>query len=385
MTDKREDFLPLARPSLGQEEYEEVRQVLQSGWLTTGPKVSEFEQAVTEYLGCRAAVGLCSCTGGLHTALHALGVGPGDEVIVPTLTFAATAQVVHWLGAKPVLVDVDPAHQLLTPQAVEAAITPRTKGVIPVHLAGRVCDMAGLNRLCAERGLWVVEDAAHVMGAPYPDGGLVGQSRNAVVFSFYATKNMTTGEGGMAVSDDEELIEKIRRQSYFGIDKQAHQRYTSKGTWYYEIAENGFKYNMDSIQAALGLVQLRRLAEFNARRRRLAGLYQELLQDVPGVIPPPSPLEESTWHLFVARLQGGDGRPGRDRVIEDLRDWNIGAGVHYIPLHLHPFYAQTFGYKPGDFPQAEAYYAQALTLPLFPAMSDQDVAYVCEALREILA
>lgn len=384
MISKRGDFLPLARPSIGEAEIAEVSQVLLSGWLTTGPKVNEFEEAVKNYVGCRSAVGLCSCTGGLHTALHALGLGPGDEVIVPTLTFAASAQVVHWLGARPVLVDVDNEHQLLTADALEAAITPRSKGVIPVHMAGRACDMKAINRLCRDRGLWVVEDAAHVIGARYPDGSMVGQSANPVVFSFYATKNMTTGEGGMAVGDDERLIEAIRRQSYFGIDKQAHQRYTSKGSWYYEIAENGFKYNMDSVQAALGLVQLSRLDEFNARRKELAALYKELLSEVPGIILPPSPVEESTWHLFVVRIKAGQGRPERNQVIESLRAMNVGSSVHYIPLHLHPFFADSYGYAPGDFPRAEAYYEEALSLPLFPAMSENDVEYVCQVLKEIM-
>lgn len=368
---------------MGQAELDQVNQVLLSGMLTTGPKVTEFEEAVKAFLGCRAAVGLVSCTGGLHTALHALGVGPGDEVIVPTMTFTATAHVVQWLGARPVLADVDRDDLCISLERIEPLVAKQTKAVIPVHFAGRAADMGPINDFCRERGIAVVEDAAHAIGARYRDGRFVGDGPNTAVFSFYATKNLSTGEGGMAVGNDPDLLETIRRRAYFGISKDSQDRYAKKGTWRYQVLEDGFKYNMDSIHAALGVAQLARLEEMNARRRRLVQLYREGLRDVPAATPLEVPLDDCTWHLFVVRIREGVGRLDRDELSIALKEWNIGSSVHYIPLHLHPHYQKAYGCRPGDFPISEEYYRQALSLPLFPDMTDEDVEYVCRVLKEI--
>ena len=259
-------FLPLAKPGIGEEEINSVVDVLKSGWLTTGPKVKEFEEDVQRYIGCKKAIGLTSCTGGLHIALAALGIGPGDEVIVPTYTFAATAHVVAWLGAKPVLVDVEKDTFNIDLNEIEEKITKRTKAIIPVHFAGHSCDIEGILKIAKRHNLFVIEDAAHAIGTEYK-GKKIGNFGNATVFSFYVTKTMTTGEGGMVVTNDETLGNKLKKYSYFGVDKDAFNRYSDKGNWYYEIVDLGYKYNMDNIQGAMGVEQLKKLDKFIDKRR----------------------------------------------------------------------------------------------------------------------
>tara|TARA_Y100000031_G_scaffold142445_1_gene171960 strand:+ start:301 stop:1086 length:786 start_codon:yes stop_codon:yes gene_type:complete len=261
MNIKRE-FIPLTKPTIEENEIEEVVKVLKSGWLTTGPKVAEFEESMQKYLGCKEAVGLSSCTGGLHIALAALGIKPGDEVIVPTYTFAASAHVVAWLGAKPVLVDVEKDTFNIDPKKIEGAITDKTKAIIPVHFAGHSCDMDKIMAIAKKHNLYVIEDAAHAIGTDYKNKK-IGNFGNATVFSFYATKTITTAEGGMIVTNDKELGKKLKRYSYFGVDKDAFNRYADKGNWYYEIIELGYKYNMDNIQGVLGVEQLKKLESFN--------------------------------------------------------------------------------------------------------------------------
>lgn len=388
----RKTFLPYALPSIGEEEIAEVVDSLRSGWITMGPKVKRFESAFAEYIGAPHAVAVNSCTAGLQIALHAFGIGPGDEVIVPTTTFCATANVVVQLGARPVLVDVGPDLNIDVASA-RAAITPRTRAVMPVHYGGQACDLEEIYRLADEYGLDVVEDAAHAVGSEYA-GRRIGASfdarfpqprARATVFSFYATKNLATGDGGMITVDDEALADRCRRLALHGMSRDAWQRYTSEGSWYYEVLEPGYKQNMTDIQASLGIHQLRRLDEFIARRQRYAAQYDLAFADLPEVT---LPLRRSgrthTFHLYPVRFSGEKLRIGRDEIIRELARGNIGTSVHFIPVHLHPFYRDTYGYKRTDFPNAVRIYDELVSLPLYPAMSEEDVAGVASAVRAIV-
>ena len=375
----REDFLPLARPHMDEPEMEAVREVLKTGFLTTGPKVTEFEEAVSEYLGGGLySVALNSCTGGLYLALLAHGVGKGDEVIVPTWTFAATGHVVAWTGAKPVLCDVDSESLNIDISKMQSLVTPRTKAVMPVHFAGYPAAMDEIIALSKERNFAVIEDAAHAMGTEYK-GQKVGRLGDATVFSFYATKNLTCGEGGMVVSEDREVIEKIRKSSYFGINKKAYERYSKTGSWYYEIEGMGYKYNMDSIHAAIGLTQLGKLDDMNKRRRRIAKLYKENLD---GRIRFTKDAKENyhTYHLFPILVD--KNIMDRNGLIASLKEKNIGTSVHFIPLHKHPYYAGSLQGR--SFPVADAAYEEVISIPMFPHMSCEDAYYVIENINNIL-
>jgi UDP-4-amino-4,6-dideoxy-N-acetyl-beta-L-altrosamine transaminase len=381
----KREFIPLAKPTIEENEIEEVVKVLRSGWLTTGPKVNEFEENMQKYLGCKKAIGLSSCTGGLHIALAALGIKQGDEVIVPTYTFAASAHVVAWLGAKPVLVDVEKDTFNIDPKKIEEAITDKTKAVIPVHFAGHSCDMDKIMAIAKKHNLYIIEDAAHAIGTDYK-GKKIGNFSNATVFSFYATKTITTAEGGMIVTNDEELGKKLKRYSYFGVDKDAFNRYADKGNWYYEIIELGYKYNMDNIQGALGIEQLKKLESFIERRRKLANLYTSLLKKVPGIITPEEKeYTKHSYHLYPILLDIDSLSITRAEFIDKLKEYKIGSSVHFIPLHLHSHYQKTYGYKNGDFPTAEYLFEREISLPLYPRMSEEDVKYVAEAIKEIIA
>ncbi|MDP6648400.1 MAG: UDP-4-amino-4,6-dideoxy-N-acetyl-beta-L-altrosamine transaminase [Candidatus Woesearchaeota archaeon] len=380
----KKEFIPLTKPTIEENEIEEVIKVLKSGWLTTGPKVTEFEENMQKYLGCKKAIGLSSCTGGLHIALAALGIKKGDEVIVPTYTFAASAHVVAWLGAKPVLVDVEKDTFNIDPKKIKGAITDKTKAIIPVHFAGHSCDMDRIMAIAEKHNLYVIEDAAHAIGTDYK-GKKIGNFGNATAFSFYATKTITTAEGGMVVTNDEELGKKLKRYSYFGVDKDAFNRYADKGNWYYEIVELGYKYNMDNIQGALGLEQLKKLESFIERRRELANLYTSLLKGVPGIIVPlEKEYTKHSYHLYPILLDIENTSMSRDEFIDKLKEHNIGASVHFIPLHLHPYYQKTYDYKKGDFPTAEYLFDREVSLPLYPGMSEEDIRYVAETVREII-
>jgi dTDP-4-amino-4,6-dideoxygalactose transaminase len=379
----RQSFLPFCLPLIGDEEIREVAEVLRMGWVTSGPRVKQFEQEFASYVGAKHAIAVNSCTAALHLSLAALGVGPGDEVIVPTLTFCATANVVVHLGATPVIVDVDPDFQISV-EAVRRAITPRTKAILPVHYAGQPCSLTDILRLADDRGVAVVEDAAHAVGAEY-DGRKIGTHGRAVCFSFYATKNMTTGEGGMVTTNDDALAERIRLLSLHGMSRDAWKRYSEVGSWYYEVSEAGYKYNMTDIQAALGLHQLRRLDAFIRRRQQIARMYDEAFSDLPEVvIPPRLPGRTHTYHLYPVRLRRELLQLSRSEFIEELRRRNIGASVHFIPLHRHPFYRHRFGYRPEQFPVAEELYAELVSLPLYPKMSDEDAWDVIRAVRDIV-
>ena len=381
-------FLPFARPDIGEAEIAAVTQALRSGWVTTGPKTKEFEQAFTDYLGGNGlqSIAVNSATAGLHLALEALGIGPGDEVIAPTLTFTATVEVVRYLGADPVLVDVDPVTLNIDPGAIRAAITPRTKAIMPVHYAGLACRMDEILAIAREHGLKVVEDAAHALPTTW-QGQLVGQLQSDVtVFSFYANKTITTGEGGMAVTRHPALAERMRVMRLHGMSRDAFDRFSAKTpAWYYEIVAPGFKYNMTDVAAAMGVEQLARLPQFVQRRQYLAARYQAQLAGLPLVQPADAPAGDThAWHLYVVRLVPG-ARAGRDEIIQALSDRGIGTSVHYVPLHRQPYWRDRYQLTPAGFPHAEAAYQGMLSLPLFTAMHDADQDRVIAALHELLA
>ena len=386
---RREKFLPYALPSIGEEEIAEVADSMRSGWLTTGPKTKRFEGDLQAYIGAKHALAVNSCTAGLHIALTALGIGPGDEVIVPTLTFCSTANVVAHLGARPVLVDVEEDFNV-TPQAIESAITPRTKAIIPVHFAGQACDLDAIYAIAARHNLPIVEDAAHAIGSEYK-GKKIGSdalSRNgvlrAVAFSFYATKNMTTGEGGVITTDNDSLAERMRLLTLHGMSRDSWKRYTSTGSWFYEVVAAGYKDNMTDIEASIGIHQLRKLDGFIKTRQRYAALFDEAFKAMPELeIPIVRPDRNHIYHLYVIKLNLERLSIDRAAFIEELKARNIGTSVHFIPAHLHPFYREHFGYTKGQFPAAEAIYDRIVSLPLYPAMSEADVRDVISSVQEV--
>ncbi|HPR44940.1 DegT/DnrJ/EryC1/StrS family aminotransferase [Ottowia sp.] len=380
------DFIPFARPDIGEAEIEAVARTLRSGWVTTGPETKAFESEFAAYLGGGVqAIAVNSATAGLHLALEAIGIGPGDEVIAPTLTFTATVEVARYLGADAKLVDVDPVTLNIDPACIEAAITPRTRAILPVHYGGLACDMAAIFDIARRHGLQVVEDAAHALPTT-SQGTLVGQLPSAAaVFSFYANKTMTTGEGGMVVTADDALAARMKVMRLHGISRDAFDRFSSRTpAWYYEIVAPGFKYNLTDTAAALGRVQLQRLPAFLARRRQLAARYLAELRDLPLVLPADAPAGEThAWHLFVLRLSDA-ARVTRDEVIQRLSDAGIGTSVHYVPLHRQPYWRDRYGLTPEQFPVAEAAYQRMFSIPLFTAMSDDEQARVIGALRAAL-
>lgn len=379
----RESFLPFSPPLIGEEEVAEVVDTLRSDWITTGPKTKRFEQAFAEYLGAPRALGLNSATAGLHTALVTLGLGPGDEVITTPMTFAASVNVIEHVGALPVLVDVEADTLNLNPKHVEAAITPRTKAIIAVHFAGHPVDLDPIYELAQRHGLSVIEDAAHALPARYK-GRLIGSGTNPVAFSFYATKNLTTAEGGM-LTGAPDFLDRARIVSLHGMSRDAWKRYDKGGSWFYEVVLPGFKYNMTDIQASIGIWQLRKLDGFQGRRREVVAMYQQAFADLEAVERPVErPEVEHAWHLYVLRLRPEALRISRDQVIEELKQRNIGTSVHFIPIHLHPYYREKYGFVPSDYPVTFRSYERMLSLPLNPRLSDQDVADVIEAVRTVV-
>jgi len=380
-------FLPFARPDIGEAEIAAVSEALRSGWVTTGPKARVFEQAFTDYLGSNElqSIAVNSATAGLHLALEALGIGPGDEVIAPTLTFTATVEVVRYLGAEPVLVDVDPVTLNIDPAKARAAITPRTKAIMPVHYGGLACDMDAILTIAKEHHLKVVEDAAHALPTTWR-GTLVGQlASDVTVFSYYANKTITTGEGGMAVTRDPALAQRMRTMRLHGMSRDTFDRFTSKTpAWYYEVVAPGFKYNMTDVAAAMGVEQLARLPQFVQRREVLASRYHEQLAPLPLTLPARAPQGDThAWHLYVIRLRA-DAPMGRDEAIQALSDRGIGTSVHYVPLHRHPYWRDRYQLTPAMFPQADAAYQAMISIPLFTAMGDSDQDRVIAALHEVL-
>lgn len=383
----RTTFLPFAAPSIGEEEIAEVLDTLRSGWLTSGPKVKRFEEEFAARVGARHAVAVNSCTAALHLALEAVGVGDGDEVITTPMTFAATGEVIRYLGATPVLVDIDPVTMNLDPQKFAEAAKKawRAKAVIPVHIGGLMCDMNPIIATANQHGMAVIEDAAHTFPSTYR-GRMVGTLSDVTCFSFYSTKTITTGEGGMATTENEGIANRMRMMSLHGISKNAWTRYTAAGSWKYDILFPGFKYNMPDIAAALGLAQLKKADAFHVRRVEIARRYTQAFAKLSECVEPPpdAPVGDlHSWHLYVLRLKMENLRIGRDEFIEELKQANIGVSVHFIPLHVHPYYKETYGYNPEDFPNAHNSYLRSISLPIYPKMTDDDVESVIAAVTAI--
>lgn len=380
-------FLPFALPDIGEEEINEVLDSLRSGWLTTGPKTKRFEEDFAAYAGDGTeAIAVNSATAGLHLALEAVGIGPGDEVVTTPYTFTATAEVVRYLGADPVFVDIDPNTFNIDPDRIESAITTRTKAIIPVHFAGLACDMDAILALARKYNLKVVEDAAHSLPTTC-NGQLIGSlDSDATVYSFYATKTITTGEGGMIVTRDPEVAKRCRIMRLHGISRDAFDRYTStKPAWHYEVVAPGCKYNMTDVAASLGIHQLKKAWSFQNKREAMAARYDEAFRDLPIILPPKAlAADMHAWHLYVIRLTD-DASVTRDRFIELMAEKGVGCSVHFIPLHLHPYWRDRYNLKPEDFPNALHSYQRAVSLPLFTKMNDADQQIVINAVREILA
>jgi dTDP-4-amino-4,6-dideoxygalactose transaminase len=455
--------LPFYKPSIGPEEIAEVVDTLKSGWLTTGPKTKQFEKEFATYLNQKHAVAVNSCTAALHLALEAIGLKSGQSVLVPTMTFAATAEVVRYLGARPLLVDCRPEDFNLDINDAEQRIQSALAGgqevaaIIPVHYGGQVGDTSGVQALAKRYNLKIIEDAAHCCPAYFRDKGAtgriptlppdrvnsgaqmapvarpldggqgaaltqpvvlgttriegnhspsledrpggrgsslrlspdwlpVGYAADISCFSFYANKTITTGEGGMACTNNDEYADRMRIMSLHGISRDAWKRYTAEGSWYYEIIAPGYKYNLTDIASAIGIHQLRKADAFHARRTELAGMYEQLLGDVDELIRPKvQPDRVHSWHLYVIRLKLSKLALDRAQFITELQRRGIGTSVHWMPLHMHPYYRQTYGYQPQDLPTASALYPELITLPLYPGMTGDDVAFVCDSIRQIIA
>jgi dTDP-4-amino-4,6-dideoxygalactose transaminase len=389
--------IPFYKPSLGQAEIDEVVDCLKSGWLTTGPKVRRFETEFSRYAQHRHAVAVNSCTAALHLALEAIGLKAGQRVVVPTMTFAATAEVVRYFNAVPLFVDcreedlnldiTDAAERIAAARADGQAVA----AIIPVHYGGQIGDIAGVRALATAYQLHVIEDAAHCCPAYFRDHEqapwkTVGTGSAVTCFSFYANKNITTGEGGMACTDSEALADRMRIMSLHGISRDAWKRYTAEGSWYYEIIAPGYKYNLTDIAAAIGLRQLRKADALHARRVELAARYTHLLSEVDELLLPRTmPNRIHSWHLYPVRLKLKACELNRAEVIEQLKGAGIGTSVHWLPLHMHPYYRDTYGCRPADCPRAASIYPELISLPLYPDMTAEDVDYVCDCLRQIIA
>lgn len=380
----RNDFLPPFAPCLDDAEFDEVLNTLRSGWITMGPKTTRFEELFADYVGSRHAVAVSSCTAGLHLALVAAEVGPGDEVITTPLTFCSTANVIVHQGATPVLADVRPDTFNIDPEEIRSKVTKHTRAIIPVHLAGQPCEMDEIRDIAEEHGLLVVEDAAHATGARYRDA-LIGTIGDTTVFSFYATKSLTTGEGGMITTEDDQLADRMRILRLHGISRDAWKRYSEQGSWYYEVILPGYKYNMTDIQASLGIHQLAKQEGFLEIRQRYADMYTQAFQDLPEIITPVVKGHvRHAWHLYIIRLDLERLALNRGQFIEAMRKENIGTSVHFIPLHLHPYYQHRYGFNKGDFPVTESVYEAIVSLPLYPRMSVQDVQDVIRAVGKVV-
>jgi dTDP-4-amino-4,6-dideoxygalactose transaminase len=380
---RRENFLTFSPPDITEEEINAVVEAMRSGWITTGPRVKQFENEFGAYIGSDYNLALNSCTGALHIALAALDIGPGDEVITTPTTFCATANVIEHVGATLVLADVEADTLCLDPARVEAAITPRTRAIMPVHFAGHPADMDPIMALARKHGLTVIEDAAHALPASYK-GRRIGTIGDYTAFSFYATKNLTTAEGGM-LTGAENLIARARLFGLHGMNRDAWKRYSAEGNWYYEVTVPGFKYNMTDIQAAIGLVQLKRLAEMQARRREIVARYNAAFSNFPELQPPVERRDiEHAWHLYVLRLNGSKLSIDRARFIEELKARNIGSSVHFIPIHTHPFYRDKYQFRPEQFPVSYAEYKRSLSLPLHAQLTHADIEDVIAAVGNIV-
>jgi dTDP-4-amino-4,6-dideoxygalactose transaminase len=377
--------IPFHRPSIGQEEFQAVREVLESRWLTTGPVTQQFEREFAAFVGCKYAVAVNSCTAALHLALDAAGITAGDEVLVPSYTFAATAEVVVYLGARPVLCDSLRGGFNIDPADAARRITPKTRAIIAVHIAGEPCDLQALSRLAERHSIHLIEDAAHALPASYA-GRRIGSISEFTAFSFYATKTITTGEGGMLTTNDPAYARRASLMRLHGISGDAWKRYTNEGLWYYEVVDAGFKANMPDILAALGVAQLKKADLFHRRRQEIADTYLRKLAGIQELELPPTGDVKSThsWHLFILRLRSEALAIGRGELINQLKRKGIGTSVHFIPLHLHPYYRDHYGYSAGDLPCAEDAFSRCISLPIYPDMSDIEVKRVVGSVETIV-
>lgn len=383
---KRTNFLPYCLPSITGAEIAQVAVVLQSGWLAKGPESINFEEQFAQYIGAKYAVAMNSCTAALHISLLAAGIGPSDEVITTPMTFAATANTIIHTGATPVFADIDPETGCIDPDEMEKKVTVRTKAIVPVHYSGQACDLDRIYAIAERYGLFVSEDAAHAIYTRYKGRMIGSTSKGTVSFSFYATKNICTGEGGMLLTDNGEIARQARILSTHGMNKNAWNRYAKGGKWQYDIEQPGYKYNMCDLQAALGRIQLERLSAMQKRREQIAAKYNASLQEAVGLKIPMTAASTTThsWHLYPVTIISDLLSISRNRFIEELNRRNVGTSVHFIPLHLMSTYSQRFGFREGDFPKAEKWFDGTLSLPLYPAMTDDDVAYVIAAVQDIL-
>lgn len=380
----RETFLPFSPPSIGEDEISEVVNVLRSQWITTGPRTKTFEISFASAVGARGALALNSCTAALHLALAASGVGPGDEVITTPMTFAASVNVIEHVGARPVLVDVEPDTLNIDPARVVAAITPRTKAILPVHFTGHPVDLDPIQEAASPRDIMVLEDAAHAFPAKYK-GRAIGSGPGPAAFSFYATKNLTTAEGG-TLTGDPEFLDRARVLSLHGMSRDAWKRYERGGSWKYDIVAPGFKYNMTDIAAGMGLVQLDRIGEFQARRRKIVQTYQAAFEKEPGLVVPVERRDvEHAWHLYVLQLDLERWSIDRDRFIEEMRERNIATSVHFIPIHMHSYYREKYKLSPSDFPIASDHSDRMVSVPLHPMLTDNDVEDVIAAVHDVVS
>jgi perosamine synthetase len=379
-------FIPFHQPSIGNEELVAIQEVLESRWLTTGPATHKFEHEFAEYLGAKDAVAVNSGTAALQLAASVVGLQAGDEVLVPSFTFTATAEVVTYFGARPVLCDSVAGGFNIDVADAARRVTPKTKAIIPVHIGGEPCDLDAIHALASDHELHVIEDAAHALPTTY-HGRRVGAGSTLAAFSFYATKNITTGEGGMLVTDNDAYAEKARCMRLHGINGAAWKRYSREGTWYYEVLDAGFKLNLPDILSALGSAQLRKSDRFFQRRSEIARKYCErfALSEELELPPATGPGSEHSWHLFILRLRPAALTIGRNEFIEELKKDGIGTSVHFIPLHRHPYYVQTCGCKPGDFPNAEDAFSRCLSLPIYPSLSDDQVERVIRSVEQIVS
>lgn len=379
----RKDFLIFGNPAIEQPEIDEVIDSLKSGWIGTGPKVQRFEDMFKSYKGTKYAVAVSSCTAALHLSMSALGIGPGDEVLVPTMTFAATANAVIHSGGIPVLVDCRRETMNISPDDINKKITSKTKAIIPVHFAGRPCDMNSIMDIAKRNNLKVIEDSAHAIEAEY-HGKKTGTFGDMGCFSFYVTKNIVTGEGGMVVTENEDYANKIKVLGLHGMNKDAWKRFSDEGYKHYQAVYAGFKYNMMDIQAALGIHQLPRVEKYWKRRKEIWETYDAAFKDLPVLTPlAPESYMRHSYHLYTLLLDIDKMKITRDQFLSEMTRRNIGVGVHYIALHLHPYYQQTYGYKGGDFPCAEWISDRTISIPLSPKLTDEDVEDVIETVRGI--
>jgi dTDP-4-amino-4,6-dideoxygalactose transaminase len=383
--DMRKTYLPFSVPTIARADIAEVVKTLESGWLTTGKRARLLEERFAAYIGSRHAVTVASGTAALFLSLKVDGVGPGDEVITSPLTFVSTANVVHHLGAKPVFADIDGETFNIDPERIAAAVTPRTRVILPVHYSGQPCDMTSIMRIARRHGLRVVEDAAHAMGAEHR-GRKVGSGGNLTCFSMFPTKNITTGEGGIISLNDGRKAKRLVRLRLHGMSKDGWKRYAREGSWYYEVHEAGYKYNLADLNAALGLGQLAKLDALNRKRTKLVERYTRKLAAFSGIrTVKVLPGMKSSWHIFPIHVDARELGMDRNRLVKALWERNIGTSVHFIPLHLQPFYQKQFGYRKGNFPVTEEVFAGILSLPLFPRMTLRDVDGVVAAIRDAVS